>query len=267
MAKKEFKNLNRHKIEDTIKSIKMDDNTEEIISSAINNPSIENINASIKIIDSDIFLSRENKKELQEMLERYYFELYSKDVDTEDYYTLKEEAIYFAKMTNESFVLMAQRLKIIRDKELYKNDGYLFFKDFLDNEIKLNKSTINRYINIIENYEVATLQPGIEHSKLIPSLPILKLNISDEKKEEIKEMFLNGSRNLSARELQKKADEIKDQILEDYEDIKIKKNQKTESKYWDKLFNDLDVKKIKPQNDNDIELIKKIINHLNKFIG
>ena len=35
-------------------------------------------------------------------------------------------------MTSYSFLLLAQRLKVIKDNELYRNDKYDNFKEFID---------------------------------------------------------------------------------------------------------------------------------------
>jgi len=106
---------------------------------------------------------------------------------------------------------MAQRLMKIRDEKLYEQGGYTDFRNFIDSELTIQRSTVYNYIDLINYFGVQTFghDQNLEPSKLIPALPLLKSENSEIPKEEIKERFIADSKLHSAREMKKEADELK----------------------------------------------------------
>lgn len=91
-----------------------------------------------------------------------------------DYQLLKKEIKFLEKVHAQSFVILAHRLKKIRDEELYKQDGYFDFKAFVENELEITRQTIYKYISIVELFDVAHVRHEIKTSNLFIALPIIK---------------------------------------------------------------------------------------------
>ncbi len=129
----------------------------------------------------------------------------------QSYPQLKMEVKQLANLTGISLLCMAQRLLIIRDKKLYQKDNYPNFKTFIENELRITKRTVYTYMDLILHFGVKTfsLHPDIEHSKLIPAIPLLKSKINSIPKEEIRKKYIELSKHKSARELKKIANEDK----------------------------------------------------------
>lgn len=98
---------------------------------------------------------------------------------SDNYEKLKKEAIFYANVGASAFVLMALRLKKIKDEELYKQDKYEGFIEFVENEIKVTRQSVHQYISLIDVFGVNTFKEDFPHSKLIPFIPIF--NASDKK--------------------------------------------------------------------------------------
>lgn len=115
-----------------------------------------------------------------------------------DYNELKKEVKFLESIHAQSFVILAHRLKIIRDNELYKKDGYSNFKNFIDNELDLAKRMVYNYIFV---FEVFGVHPGALINQKITSL----VRIASFVKEypEDRENLLEKARNLSRRDLEK----------------------------------------------------------------
>ncbi|HNZ27674.1 MAG TPA: hypothetical protein PLG34_12260 [Spirochaetota bacterium] len=261
MGKKVFVDDDQN-VKTAIDKFKMEQKTRDSIIKIETTPTIYNLQVVKDDIDSDKQLTKSEKSYILDFLENKYFSVFFQECPT-DYENLKKEALFFKDLTEKSFYLMAQRLKIIRDNQLYKIDNYDDFKSFIDNEIKINQSTVYRYIDIIEKFGLATLQVDmIEYTKLLPALPLLKLNIPEDTKEEIKKIFLEESKVNSARDMQKKAVEIKKQLSID--NPIIIKNQQS---FWNKIYQNI-LKEISlPITEPDKKIVEDIIDTLKKYIS
>lgn len=165
----------------------------------------------VDIVKQDTFLELEDKKFLLSELESKYLFYFSLENCPSDYVSLKEEAKFLARMTQHSFVFMAQRLLIIRDKELYKEDGYKDFQSFIDNELELAKRSVYNYIDLISLFgsDVFIKDKELAPSKLIPAIPLLKAEQEDIPKNEIKDQFIEYAKTHSARDAASIAKKLK----------------------------------------------------------
>jgi len=145
-------------------------------------------------IENNSIIGIENRKELINLILTEYHNKF--DDLTNDYAILKEDIDFLTKDINNysglsqvAFVLLAKRLQKIRDDKLYLTDGYSDFRHFISDKIKLARSTIYFYIDIVNYFNVSNqLDTNFEYSKLIPFLPLIKnQEISEKEKEEIKE--------------------------------------------------------------------------------
>jgi len=159
-----------------------------------------------------------------EVVENINYDLpFNFDKCPSDYSTLKKEAKFLAGLTNCSFLLLAQRLLLIRDNKFYQQDNYKSFSEFIDKELTIKRTTAYNYIDLINYFGVQIFeQKNIEPSKLIYALPLLKSdNVDKLKKDEIKADFITNLTSSSAKQMKTKADNYKI-------DLKIKKAKKKE---------------------------------------
>lgn len=244
----------------TAKSINnINEVTIEAINKTENEPTKENIDKLIITIEKDTALQTAEKSELMRILQEQYFDIFNFNNCPDDYESLKAESKFLSGMTQYSFLLMAQRLLKIRNNELYKNDGYLDFKDFIVSELNIERSTVYKYIDLVSFFGVETFQhEEIEHTKLLPAIPLLKSENQEIPKLEIKELFIKESKYKSARELQNEAKDLKIK----YGLFKIK-NMETE---FDKAI--FRLKKTMPVElqDSDKIKVKKLITYLKDFL-
>ena len=183
-----------------------DEHTYNVIEDFENKPTKEKLPVVIKAIKDDSKLSPLHKDQLLQRLREDFVSLFNFDNLPEDYESLKNEAKILADLTQSAFVLMAQRLKKIRDNELYREGGYSDFKAFIENELSINRTTAYNYIDLINVFGVQALEHrGIEPSKLIPTLPLLKNNPDAKLRKE----FLSDSKTLSFRAMVEKVKRIK----------------------------------------------------------
>lgn len=214
MAKKTFDSSikNRHKdIKDTIETFDMEQETKDLLESIDNISSKEEV---VKIRDrimSDKILSDEGKNEIVLKFLIEFQDIFNFDNCPDDYNSLKQEAKFLSGMTQYSFMLMAQRLSKIRDKELYKEDGYPDFKSFIEGELTIAKTTVYCYMDIYNFFGVQTseLEEKIDYSKLFPVIPLLKSKNEDIPKDEIKKDFISKMKIESAREIKEEAKALK----------------------------------------------------------
>lgn len=116
-----------------------------------------------------------------------------------NYHDLKEEIKFLEKVHAQSFVILAHRLKIIRDNELYKEDGYTDFKSFLENELNITRTMVYNYIKVLEVYGV---NPGL-HEENIKITSLVRTLPYAENYPEDKELLFLKSKELSRRDLEK----------------------------------------------------------------
>lgn len=100
---------------------------------------------------------------------------FTPDNAPESYQELKKEIKVLEKIHAQSFIILAHRLKIIRDKELYKEDGYFDFKAFVENELDITRRTVYRHISLLEVFGVTTLShEGVKTSNLLLLIPFIE---------------------------------------------------------------------------------------------
>lgn len=221
------------------------------------------------IITDDIKSSDLNTNDKAELLKSIVIEYQNKYSElSKDYQELKKDIQFllndiksYSGLTQIAFILTAERLKIIRDNELYKPE-YKDFKSFFENEIDKSKPTIYFYISIIETFKELFTESNlirlfdIEYSKLIPFLPLLKnKDIAINEKQEIKEKAIELLESeLNQRDIITIAKEYKSKygLINNDKEINI-----------DKLVNSI-IKKI-PERQRP-ETIRYIIDKLNKMI-
>lgn len=125
----------------------------------------------------------------------------------ENYQDLKQEVKFLEKVHNQSFIILAHRLKIIRDKELYKEDNYLNFKEFIEKELEVGRATVYNYINVVELFGVQHVGHDIKTSNLFMALPLIKS--LPERKEDI----FKASQNMGRKDFLLFLKGIKDQTF------------------------------------------------------
>ena len=212
MAKKNFRGKETRNLSDIIndKSIVSND-VKSAILGLEDSPTSEKLNSVIKIIENDTSMLIDDKKELLNNLRERYISIFNFENCPEDYEELKTEAKFLSGITQYSFMLMAQRLLKIRDKELYKIDGYTDFRSFIENELSISRSTVYNYIDIVTIFGVQPVghDDNIEYAKLLPIIPILKAQENNIPKEEIKERFLYEIKSKSKTEIIEEANLLK----------------------------------------------------------
>lgn len=188
------------------------------------------------------------------------------------YKELKKEVKFLEKIHAQSFVILAHRLKKIRDNELYKKDGYDDFKSFIENELEVGRTSVYNYISILEVFGVQTFEREVKISNLITILKPLKENPQD------KGFLLDKANNLSNRDLQKFIKEkyitkneekdkessfswfsSKEDLLKEFFFLKKGMREKTQIKMMKALLN---LRMIEDPKNQDLIKIKKIIEKL-----
>jgi len=262
MSKKNFFNLDKHNIREKMDKIKMQDDTLNAISDFEKKPTIENMQIVRQVLTTDPVISIGDREHLMNWFETGYFDFFWTAVP-DDLASLKKEAILFKNLTENSFYLMAVRLKKIRDGHLYTEDGYSDFKAFVENEIKINKSTAYKYINVIEVFGVEALQ--LEYSKISLGVGLLRdRHIPEGKKEEIKEYILKEAKDSSYKEMQGKVEKIRSRYA-----LKIKEDKKadiTESNYFKDIFTEISKFKGNNYSSSEKKYISRLIDHLKKML-
>jgi hypothetical protein len=133
-----------------------------------------------------------------------------------DYASLKAEAKYLAGLSQAAFLQMARRLIVIRDRKLYREDGYGSFREFVDEELPISRSTVYNVMDIALYFGVQVVQSSgrdngapFEYSKLIPALPLLKCSQPSVPRKAIADDFLRRAPLCSVRELVRLSQELK----------------------------------------------------------
>ncbi len=106
----------------------------------------------------------------------------------------------------QSFLTIGWYLKYIKDRELYKEEGYTNINDFASNKFHMSQSNVSRYINLCERFSVGNDSPrldkkyeGFDYSQLSEMLP---MKPEDQEKvtpdmtvKQIREMKKKGKKN------------------------------------------------------------------------
>lgn len=79
----------------------------------------------------------------------------------------------------QSFLTIGWYLKYIKDRELYRNDGYVNINDFAKDKFNMSQSNVSRYINLCERFSAGNGSPklnekykGFDYSQLTEMLPM-----------------------------------------------------------------------------------------------
>ena len=79
----------------------------------------------------------------------------------------------------QSFLTIGWYLKYIKDRELYKEDGYTNINDFASDKFHMSQSNVSRYINLCERFSIGNNSPrldekykGFDYSQLSEMLPM-----------------------------------------------------------------------------------------------
>ena len=178
----------------------------------------------------------------------------------DDYESLKTEAKFLAGITQYSFFLMAQRLLKIRDRALYREDGYPDFKSFVERELNISRSTVYNYIDIVNFFGVQPVghDDKVEYTKLLPAVSILRADKEGLPKEAIKKQFLEDVKFKSKREIIEEANEIKVKYGLVKGSIDKHKLKRAISGFYLAIPNLLD--------EEDKKVIREFINKVNKIM-
>ena len=181
----------------------------------------------------------------------------------DDYETLKEQSKKLVVSSAMSFMLLGQRLAKIRDKELYKEDGYSNFKQFIDAELSIGKSHVYNAIDLVTYFGVQSIgNQQLNPSTLIQALPLLKANdevLSKADKKEVKSTILKEAKTKSEREMKN--------IVKD---LKVKYGMAEEKKEVNKMdaaFARLMSVIPDERSASDVKKIQKYIKKLEDLIG
>ena len=169
-------------------------NTITAVETMIKAPSNESIYIAKEAIDNDDNINLLDKTHiLKQMFEIedikiIFINNYNFNNCPNDYDTLKKQAKFFAGLSQYSFMLMAQRLAIIQENELYKIQ-YSTFDDFIKSELSISIASVYFHINIFNYLKVSpgrlfsyVIEHEIEYTKIKPFLPILRFNTKYHKK-------------------------------------------------------------------------------------
>lgn len=187
----------------------------------------ESVNDFKQALINDEILSLDNRVVLIKWIENKFWSNFSStviktkdfnqdnDIDKNLYLNMKNESIFFAELSQRSFLQMAIRLKIIRDNKLYKIfDLFNTFEDFIDKEIPVHRSTVFTYLDVINSFGIdmllTTSNIDFNYTKIRPFLPLLKnKEIEETNKNDLKVSILKWSNEYSTRDMQKLAEKEK----------------------------------------------------------
>ncbi len=252
MAKKVFKNDDGRDLRKS--SISLDDEIKELskalpvkskkkLNDFVKKPTVEKLESFLQILSENKTIGLKGyedaehllKIKLFEFIKKNYFNLFLKYLPTiKTSQELEEHAQFFYNQGSQNYILMGFTLKAIRDKNLWNKEKYGTFQNYLENELKIVKSTAYNYIDLVECFEVQTFGLLTNASKLLPFIPIMKsdkIDISIKKELEnklSKEIKIKSARELLEEAKQKKIEyglsEEKPEINEKEQTIKYLDN-------------------------------------------
>lgn len=110
----------------------------------------------------------------------------------------------------QSFLAVGWHLKHIKDRGLYKEDGYTNIYDFAGDKFHMSQSNVSRYINLCERFSAGNGSPrlderfaGFDYSQLTEMLPM-----KPEEQEKV-------TPDMTVRQIREMKKKIKKQVLED----------------------------------------------------
>lgn len=159
-----------------------------------------------------------------------------------NYQELKAESKELANFTHFGILLLAERLTRIRDLELYKEDNYKSFSQFIEKEIMVKRARVYQYIDLYDIFlcdddllsnridkNKAAANLALNSSKVIAYIPILKdTEVSKEKKLELKTSLIERIPNEKKVTLKHEADKLKTELLGDRAKVQEKRLKVTE---------------------------------------
>lgn len=177
------------------------------------------------------------------------------DMTTENcpasYEELKAQVKTLALTSANSFLLLGQRLTAIRDQELYKEDGYKNFKQFIDGELNIGKSQVYNAIDLVTYFGVQAIKSNpVSPSLLIPALPLLKADeekLTKDDKKEVRTTVLKEAKTKSEREMKEVIHGLKEKFGLIEEKIEKNKMDAAFDKLWVAIPDELsaaDVKRV-----------------------
>lgn len=184
--------------------------TKEAIEIFQKSPTPENATTAIASLAKDNEILEHEKNEIIETINGIILTKYNFNNCPDDYQALKKEVKILAGINQYSFLLMAQRLKKIRDEKLYEADGYQDWNEFINNELPIARASAYNYIMLLECFGVQTfgrLDGGVGISKLIPFISVINNIDQETEKNDLIQKLLEDIKTKSAREL---ADEARD---------------------------------------------------------
>jgi hypothetical protein len=132
-------------------------------------------------------------------------EILNLDNCPDDYTQLKLEAKYLAGLSDYAFVVMAQRLSVIRDQRLYTQDGYDNFRSFIDGELNLSHTTVYRHLDIFTFFGEQLIKEGEKggttYTKLALAVPLLRKEKNDKNRAKLLTKFWHDSKTKSIRQM------------------------------------------------------------------
>lgn len=148
---------------------------------------------------------------LERLARRFAVVFGDSSIDAKAYPELKAEAVFLAELTRHSLLHMAIRLLAIRDRQLYRQDGYDDFKSFVEAELPVSRSTAYNYMDIVRYFGIRQIEEvdDFEYSKLLPVIPLLKEPDDRIPKRKLKQYFIRIAGLRSRREIEREARELK----------------------------------------------------------
>ena len=231
---------------------------DEILGPVETNLTLETMYRRMRVIRGDVRLTQREKNRLLNELAKQFVVVFNAYDFTKDYQMLKKEVKFLAALNRYSFLHLAKRLITIRDSKLYTKDGYATFRDFIEREIPLSRSTVYNYIDIVTYFGVQPVGQtfDIEYSKLLLALPLLKADNEKIPKEAIKQRFLEGAETKTKSELAKEA-------------LKYKKEYglvRENKMHLNEVFRYIQKNIPEKLDDKDLEIVRKIADYLNTII-
>jgi hypothetical protein len=187
---------------------------------------------------------------------RSLIEKYSYSECPSEYEELVVQAKELYSSSYYCMILAAQRLQIIKDKKMYK-DEYDTFEDFLQKEIKQHRATVYKYLKFNELFsdeladeeDITIIQP----TKIFSALPLLtSRKINDEQKRSLKSEFFKYTKDSDTS--QKEVKQVVEERTNEY-----KLSTKKKSKKKTKKVNPMQ-KKLSKAEDEIKELLSTISN-------
>ncbi len=173
-------------------------------------PKPAKINTVVELVKNDNKLTKEEKKTITSKLNKLFTERYTLENCPSSPDELREEAKYLSKLNRASLILIAQRAKEIRDHKYYLEWDYNDFKAWVEGDLKLNRTTVYKYIDLFDFFGVEALRHSPSPSVLLPTIPLMRSKeITEIEKVSLRKTIIEESKLYSYREMEEKAKNLK----------------------------------------------------------